>query len=172
VRQQSIAVLPTPMMSTRSPIEVMCPKATDSSQSMPMWIWSESWRPGNLEVPCPWARRCRRRPRRNPSVEQGLQALDRRVVANVHAHVEDHADLFVEHLLGQAERRDVRAHQAAGLAELLEDRDFVAEGHEVVGHGQRRGAGADAGRPLAVLLRRGLGSSSLTSSLCDRRRRA
>ncbi len=37
LRQQSIAVLPTPMMSTRSPIESMCPKAIDSSQSMPMW---------------------------------------------------------------------------------------------------------------------------------------
>jgi len=42
VRQQSIAVLPTPMMSTRSSIAVTWPKATDSSQSMPMWILSES----------------------------------------------------------------------------------------------------------------------------------
>ena len=38
VRQQSIAVLPTPMMSTRSPIFSMWPKATDSSQAMPMWM--------------------------------------------------------------------------------------------------------------------------------------
>ena len=38
VRQQSIAVLPTPMISTRSPIFSMCPKATDSSQAMPMWM--------------------------------------------------------------------------------------------------------------------------------------
>ncbi len=36
VRQQSIAVLPTPMINTRSPISLTCPKATDSSQSMPM----------------------------------------------------------------------------------------------------------------------------------------
>ena len=36
VRQQSMAVLPTPMMSTRSPILSMWPKATDSSQAMPM----------------------------------------------------------------------------------------------------------------------------------------
>jgi hypothetical protein len=42
VRQQSIAVLPTPMISTRSSIEVDVPKATDSSQSMPMWILSLS----------------------------------------------------------------------------------------------------------------------------------
>ena len=30
----------------RSPIESMCPKATDSSQSMPMWMRSVSCRPG------------------------------------------------------------------------------------------------------------------------------
>src|SRR3954469_3261082 len=36
-------------------------------------------------------------------IEQLLQALDRRVVAHVHAHVGDVADLFVEHLLGEAE---------------------------------------------------------------------
>ncbi len=36
VRQQSMAVLPTPMISTRSPILSRWPKATDSSQSMPM----------------------------------------------------------------------------------------------------------------------------------------
>jgi len=42
VRQQSIAVLPTPMMRTCSPILVVWPKATDMSQSMPMKIWSES----------------------------------------------------------------------------------------------------------------------------------
>ena len=36
VRQQSIAVLPTPMIRTRSPIESVWPKATDSSQSMPI----------------------------------------------------------------------------------------------------------------------------------------
>ena len=48
VRQQSMAVLPTPMMSTRSPIESTCSKATDSSQAMPMWIRSDSARPGRL----------------------------------------------------------------------------------------------------------------------------
>ncbi len=47
VRQQSIAVLPTPMISTRSPMLPMCPKATDSSQLMPMWMRSVSCRPGS-----------------------------------------------------------------------------------------------------------------------------
>ena len=47
MRQQSIAVLPTPMISTRSPIFSMWPNATDSSQSMPMWMFAAaSSRPG------------------------------------------------------------------------------------------------------------------------------
>ena len=45
-RQQSIAVLPTPMMSTRLPTLSTWPKWIDSSHSMPMKIWSVSWRPG------------------------------------------------------------------------------------------------------------------------------
>ena len=49
VRQQSIAVLPTPMISTRSPIFSMWPKATDSSHAMPMWMFAApSWRPGSF----------------------------------------------------------------------------------------------------------------------------
>ena len=46
VRQQSMAVFPTPMTSTFSSMEFVCPKATDSSQSMPIWMWSVSYRPG------------------------------------------------------------------------------------------------------------------------------
>ena len=48
-RQQSIAVLPTPMISTRSPILSRCLNATDSSHWMPMWMFaSPSLRPGSL----------------------------------------------------------------------------------------------------------------------------
>ena len=36
VRQQSMAVFPPPMTRTFSSIDVVCPKATDSSQSIPM----------------------------------------------------------------------------------------------------------------------------------------
>ncbi len=46
LRQQSIAVLPTPMISTFSPIDLVWPKATASSQAMPTWIRSLSPRPG------------------------------------------------------------------------------------------------------------------------------
>ena len=87
-------------------------------------------------------------------VEQRLQAVDRRVVADVDAHVDDVADLFVEHLLGQPEGGDVDAHQPARLRQLLEHRDLIAERHQVVGDRQRCRAGADQRDLLAVLLRR------------------
>ena len=75
-----------------------------------------------------------------------------RVVANVDAHVEDLVDLVHQNAFGQAERRDVGAHQAAGLVVLFEDHDFVAERHQVVRDGERCRAGADAGDALAVFL--------------------
>jgi hypothetical protein len=49
--------------------------------------------------------------------------------------------------------------------ELLEDRDLVAEGREVVRDGERRGARADARDALAVLLGGAFGRRSVTSSL-------
>ena len=152
-RQQSIAVLPTPMISTRSPILSMCPKATDSSQSMPMWIRSLSWRPGTSRS-LPRGAPVPTKTASKSCCEQAAQARHRGVVAEVDAHVDDRGDLLVEHLGGQAERRDVGAHQAAGLIVLLEDDHLVAERHEVVRDRERRGPGADAGDALAVLLAR------------------
>ncbi len=47
VRQQSIAVLPPPITTTRLPMVCTCSKATDVSQSMPMWTLAlASLRPG------------------------------------------------------------------------------------------------------------------------------
>ncbi len=46
VRQQSIAVLPTPMMRTRRPMRSTCPKCTEPSHSIPMCTRSVSQRPG------------------------------------------------------------------------------------------------------------------------------
>ena len=88
--------------------------------------------------------------------EQLAHAGDRRAEPEVRAHVDDVADLLVEHLRRQPERRNVRAHQAAGRRELLEDHDLVADRQQVVRDGERRRAGADAGDALAVLLRRRL----------------
>ena len=46
-------------------------------------------------------------------VEQLLHALDRRIQAQVGAHIHDVADFLVEHLGGQSECRNIGAHQAA-----------------------------------------------------------
>ncbi len=73
------------------------------------------------------------------------------VQLQVHAHVGDHRDLFVQHGVRQAEGRDVGPHQPAGLAVLFEDRDLVAERHQVIGDGQRGATGADQGDAAAIL---------------------
>ena len=38
-----MAVLPTPMISTFLPMDLMCSKATDSSQVMPMWMLARAF---------------------------------------------------------------------------------------------------------------------------------
>ena len=69
-------------------------------------------------------------------VDQRLQARHRRVVLHRDAHVHDVADLFVEHLFGEAEGGDVDAHQAARTRPFFEDGALVAQRHQVVRHGQ------------------------------------
>ena len=59
-------------------------------------------------------------------IEQRAQALYRCVVPNLGAHVDDALRLFVEHLLGEPERRNVYAHKAARLRVLFVDHDFIA----------------------------------------------
>ena len=86
--------------------------------------------------------------------EELAHRLDAMAKAQVHAHINDDSDLLVDHRPGQAERGDVGAHQPTGDGELLEDRDLVAERHQVVGDGERGAARADASDLLAVLLRR------------------
>ena len=66
----------------------------------------------------------------------------------------DVADFLVDHRLGQAEVRDLRADEAAELGILVVDHDLVAQHREVARDGERGGAAADAGDPLAVLRRR------------------
>ncbi len=47
LRQQSIAVFPPPITTTRRPTLLTWPKAIEVSQSMPMWMFfSASLRPG------------------------------------------------------------------------------------------------------------------------------
>src|SRR5207237_5196322 len=64
------------------------------------------------------------------------------------AEVEDVVYLLVDHFHRQAEARDLGPDHAAGAMVLVEDRHVVAERREVARHGERRGAGADAGDAL------------------------
>ena len=84
--------------------------------------------------------------------EQGLHAFDGRVVANFDAHIEDHVDFIEKDLFGEAEGRDVAAHQAARLIEPFVNGGGVAEGHQVIGDGERCGSAADEGDSFAVFL--------------------
>ena len=139
-RQQSIAVLPTPMISTRAPTDVDVTEVNrleplDADEHLVGVVAAR-----NLELLALGRAAADEDRVELLGVEQRLQAVDRRVVAHLDAHVDDVADLFVEDLFGQAERGDVDAHQAAGTRQLLEDRDLVAERHQIVGDGQRRRA--------------------------------
>src|SRR5215831_9698104 len=83
--------------------------------------------------------------------EELAHALHGSVEPEVDPHADDHRDLLAQHRRREAERGNVGAHQAAGLAVLLEDGDLVAERHEIVRDRERGAAGADAGDALAVL---------------------
>ena len=97
-RQQSIAVLPTPMMSTRLPTEsdvaeVDRLEPLDADEDLVGVVAA-----GNLELLALGRAAADEHGVVLAAVEQRLQALDRRVVADVDAHVDDVADLLVEHL--------------------------------------------------------------------------
>ena len=116
VRQQSIAVLPPPSTITRLPIFVMCPKDTDESQSMPMWMLAAAFLAArNVEVAA--ARRAGADEDRVVAFgEELLQRIDAMAALELDAEVEDVAHLLVDHALGQAEARDLRPDHAAGQA--------------------------------------------------------
>ena len=153
VRQQSIAVLPTPMISTRGSIFSMWPKCTEPSHSMPMWIdfARVAVVPARDVELLPLRRAAADEHRVVPLGEQCLEARHRRVVAHVDAHVDDVVDFLVEHGGRKPEGRNVEAHEPAGLLVLLVDHDLVAERHQVVRDRERRRAGADQRDALAVL---------------------
>src|SRR5580704_2454399 len=86
-------------------------------------------------------------------LEQGSEARHRRVQSEVDPQVDDGGDLLVEDLRGEPEGRDIGAHQAARLVELLEDDHLVAEWDQVVCHGERRRPRTDADDPPPGLAR-------------------
>ena len=85
--------------------------------------------------------------------------------AEFDAQAEHVADLLVDHGIGQAEFRNLRADHAARLGIAVEHDAFVAQRRQIARHGQRRRAGADQRDALAVLRFGGDGSRSRMSSL-------
>ena len=152
LRQQSIAVLPPPSTMTRLPIRVTWPNETDDSQSMPMWMLRRGLAAaGDRRGRGRAARPSRRRPR--PSFRRAARCIESMRVPprNSTPSLQHVAGLLVDHLLGQAKARDLRADHAAGLGVAVEHDDLVAERRQVARDRQRCGPGADAGDALAVL---------------------
>ena len=113
-RQQSMAVLPPPSTITRLPIFVMWPKETDGEPvDADVDVLGRLLAAGDVEV-APARRAGADEHRVVALAEQFLERLDAVVGAEVDVEVEDVADLLVDHALGQAELRDLRADHAAG----------------------------------------------------------
>ena len=85
------------------------------------------------------------------SIDQFAQAIDPLVIAGFHPEIDDVATFLVNDVVGEAEFWDLAAHHAAGRCAAVEHRDLVAEDGQIARHGQRGGAGTDAGDALAVL---------------------
>ena len=143
----------------------MWPNDTDDSQSMPMWMLRRRFlAAGDVEVAA--ARRAAADEDRVVALAPAAPSCEsmRCAAAELDAEVEDVAGLLVDHLLGQAEARDLRADHAAGLRVAVEHGDLVAERREVARDGQRGRPGADAGDALAVRLRRALAAGARVMS--------
>ncbi len=68
--------------------------------------------------------------------QHAAHRLDALAAAEGDAEVEHALRLLVDHRLGQAELRDLRAHEAAGLGFAVEHRNVVAQRRQVSRHGQ------------------------------------
>ena len=152
-RQQSIAVLPPPSTITRLPMLVMWPKDTEDSQSMPIWMFAAaSCRPGNVQI-APARRAGADEDRVVVLRQQRLQAVDALAEPHLETQVGDIADFFVDHLLRQAEFRDLAADHTAGARIGVVHHTVIAKRGKVARHGQRRRTGTDQGNALAIVRR-------------------
>ncbi len=119
MRQQSIAVLPPPMTTTRLPIFSTWPKATEVSQSMPMWMFFDASLPaGNIQIlaaRCAGADEDRVEAFREDAFEALHLVPKRRSTPKPRMRSTSSSSTWA----GQAERRNVGAHQAAALGILF-----------------------------------------------------
>src|SRR5882724_2563242 len=72
------------------------------------------------------------------------------------AEPEDVINFLVEHLLGQAKRRDLREHKPAALELLVKKMDLIPERGEITSYCERRRAGTDERDLFAIRLERAL----------------
>src|SRR5207237_8391866 len=78
-------------------------------------------------------------------------AVDTRAAPELDAHIQDVADLFVDHRFRKSKLRDLAADQPARLRVAIVDRALIPERGQVACRRERGGAGADECDPLAVL---------------------
>jgi hypothetical protein len=137
---------------TRLLIDVVWPKATLASQSIPkMNVLRRLLAPRNVEI---LTARCAGSDEHRVVAfrEQVAQRVHILATAEVDTEPENIARLLVDDFFRQAELRDLGAHHAAGAGVAVVDHHFIAERCEVARDGERGGAGADAGDAPAILL--------------------
>ena len=152
-RQQSIAVLPPPSTITRLPIlRDVAERHRRQPVDADVDVLGRFLAAGNVEVAA--ARRAGADEDRVPAFrQQRLQAVDALAAAEFDAEIEDVAAFLVDHVVGQAEFRDLRAHHAAGFGVAVEHHALIAERREIARDGERGRAAADQRDALAVFLR-------------------
>ena len=152
VRQQSMAVLPPPITTTRLPTVCTCSKATEVSQSMPMWMLACRFlATGDVEV-LALGRAGADEDGVEAFLQQRVEALDLLAEARLDAHASDAVDLLVEHASRAGGRRECWC--ASGrrpCGSFSNSTHVIAERQQIARNGERGGAGADQGDALAVL---------------------
>ena len=132
----------------------------DSSQSMPIWMRSLSRRPG-MSRSLPRGAPLPTKTASKSSLEQRSEAANRRVRSRRSTPMSMMVAISSSRTSsGQAELRDIGAHQAARLAGLLEDDAVVAE--------RQRGRGRRSARPARRRCRRSA-CRSCSSGITGRR---
>src|SRR6266550_5373923 len=73
-------------------------------------------------------------------LEQRTHRVDACAAAKVYPLIQNVADFLIDHAVGQAELRNLRAHHAAALKVSVEDDALVAKRREITHNSQRSGS--------------------------------
>ncbi len=135
-RQQSMAVLPTPMISTRSPIES---DMSESDRFQPVDSDVDAIRivpARDIEILCREARPGLRRSHRIPDPTAPFMLSIGRVVRISTPISTMIVDFLVQHLSPAAGRTGCWCASARPACLLFKDRDFIAKRHQVIRDGE------------------------------------